>query len=152
MPKIVVQTIAKETINTAAAANTGRQRAVSHNNIGNSQATGTTVSQRSCDSEIITPVITASVVSAPAPSTSSLLRTRGRRAAASPISNGATAMKPIVLDVTQCSQMVRIGTVGGCSNTDATTPPIPDTEVPANAAASRPSTCRKRSRLKPAPK
>src|SRR5262249_44360397 len=140
MPKIVVQTITAETINAATAAKTGRQRAASHNNTENSQATGTTVSQRSCDSEIITPVIAASVVSATAPSTSSPRRGHWRREAASPISSGATAMKPIVLAATQCPQMVRIGIVGGCSNTDATTPPIPDTEVPTTAAASRPST------------
>src|SRR5215472_3990305 len=140
MLKTVVQTIVTDTMNAPAAANTGRQRAASHNNIGDSQAIGTTVSQRSCDSEIITAVIPASVVSAAAPSTSSLLCGRWRRAAASPISSGATAMKPIVLDATQCCQMVRIGTVGGCRSTDATTPPIPDTQVPITAAASMPRT------------
>src|SRR5215831_17550639 len=136
MPKTVVQTIVTETMNAPAAAKTGRQRAASHNNIGDSQAIGTTVSQRSCDSEIITAVIPASVVSAAAPSTSSLLRGCWRSAAARPIRSGATATKPIVLDVTQWCQMVRIGTLGGLSNTDATTPPIPDRQVPITAAAS----------------
>src|SRR5690348_13419138 len=113
MPKTVVQTIVIDTMNAPAAAKIGRQRAESHNSIGDSQAIGTTVSQRSCDSEIIAPVITASAVSAAAPSISSLLRGRWRRAAVSPISSGATAIKPIVLDATQCCQMVRMGTVGG---------------------------------------
>src|SRR5262249_5356201 len=121
-----------------AAAKTVPQRAASHNSIGNSQATGTTVSQRSCDSEIITAVVPASVMSAATPSRSSLLRGRCRSAAASPISSGATAMKPIVLDATQCSQIVTTGTVGDCSSTDAATPPIPETQVPITAAASMP--------------
>src|SRR6516162_1455625 len=108
-----------DTINAPAAAKTGRQRAASHNSIGDSQATGTTVSQRSCDSEIITAVIPASVVSAATPSTNSLLRGCWRRAAESPIRSGATAMKPIVLDATQWCQITRIGTVGGCNSTDA---------------------------------
>src|SRR6516225_4974954 len=108
MWKTVVQTIVMDTINAPAAAKTVLQRAASHNSIGNSQATGTTVSQRSCDSEIITAVIPASVVSAATPSTNSLLRGRWRSTAARPISSGATAMKPIVLEATQCSQMVRI--------------------------------------------
>src|SRR5215472_8716934 len=138
MPRTVVQTIVIDTINAPAAAKTVPQRAASHNSIGNSQATGTTVSQRSCDSEIITVVIPASVMSAAIPSRSSLLRGCWRSAAASPISNGATAMKPIVLDATQCSQIVRNGTVGGCSSTDAATPPIPETQVPITAAASMP--------------
>src|SRR6516164_3916908 len=142
MPKTVVQTIVIDTMNAPAAANTVRHRAASHNSIGDSQATGTTVSQRSCDSEIIIAVITASVVSAATPSTSSLLGGRWRSTAARPISSGATAMKPIVLEATQCSQIVGIGTVGGRSSTDATTPPIPETQVPITAAASMPSTWR----------
>src|SRR6516225_67752 len=140
MWKTVVQTIVMDTINAPAAAKTVLQRAASHNSIGNSQATGTTVSQRCCDNEIMTAVIPASVVSAATPSTNSLLRGCWRRAAESPIRSGATAIKPIVLDATQWCQMIRIGTVGGCSITDAATPPIPDTEVPITAAASMPRT------------
>src|SRR6516164_10465096 len=134
MLKTVVQTIVTDTMNAPAAAKTGRQRAASHSNIGDSQAIGTTVTQRSCDSEIISPVIPASVISATTPSTSSLPRDRWRWAAASPISNGAIAIKPIVLDATQCCQMVRIDTVGGWRSTDATTPPTPDIQVPITAA------------------
>src|SRR5499425_989242 len=130
MLKTVVQTIVTDTMNAPAAANTGRQRAASHNNIGDSQAIGTTVSQRSCDSEIITAVIPSSIARTASPSTNSRLRGHCREAAASPIRSGATAIKPIVLDVTQWCQIVRIGTVGGCSNIDAITPPTPDTQVP----------------------
>src|SRR5215472_14568314 len=124
-----------DTIKAPAAAKTVRHRAASHNSIGNSHATGTTVSQRSCDNEIIIAVIPASVVSAATPSTSSLLGGRWRSTVAKPISSGATAMKPIVLEATQCSQMVRIGTLGGRSSTDEATPPTPDTHVPIMAAA-----------------
>src|SRR6266481_1978423 len=54
MLKVIVQTIVSETMNAAAAANPGRQRAASHSRIGNSRATGTIVCHgfgrpRECD-------------------------------------------------------------------------------------------------------
>src|SRR3974390_1157878 len=61
-----------ETRNAAAAAKAGRQRAATHNNIGNSSATGATVFQDSSGSEMEIPVMTASAARALAPSLSSL--------------------------------------------------------------------------------
>src|SRR5579864_8344442 len=97
-----------DTRNAAAAAKTGRQRAAIHNNIGNSSATGTTVSQASCGSKIAIAVITASAANAAAPSTSSLRGSGCRTAAVSSITSGATITIPIASDANQCCQVVSI--------------------------------------------
>src|SRR6478672_11930396 len=105
-----------ETRNAAAAAKTGRHRAATHNNIGNSSATGATVFQESSGSEMEIPVMTASAASALAPSISSLRGGGCRIAAASPITSGATAMMPIASDANQCSHVVRIAAEGPLNN------------------------------------
>src|SRR5512135_1573589 len=112
MPKIVAQTTVSETIKAPAAAKTGRQRAASHNNIGNNSAPGTKVCQGVFGSEIIIPVTAESIKSAVAPSTNSRRGGGSRAAAASPITSGAIAMIPRASDANQCHQLVNICTVG----------------------------------------
>src|SRR4029077_16716897 len=112
MPNTAVETTVMETRNTAAAAKTGRPRAESHNNIGNSNATGTTVSQCCCGREIEIPVITASTTSAIVPSINSLRGGGCRKAAVSPITSGATMTIPIASDANQCSQVLSNGAEG----------------------------------------
>src|SRR5215468_241870 len=117
MPNVVVQTIASETINAAAAANTGRQRAASHSRIGNSRTTGTTGSHGSGGSETMMTVITAAnATSATTPSMISLRRGGSRRDSARPITSGATVMMPMAPDANQCCQVTPIGAVGLWSN------------------------------------
>src|SRR6266536_3359376 len=152
MPKTLVETTVMETRNAPTAAKTGRQRAASHNNIGNSQAIGNTVSQVSGGSEIIIPVIAASATSAAVPSMTSLRGGGSRRAEASPITNGATVTMPKASEANQWCQVVRIGVVGLWNNLYAAAPPIPETAVPTTAASSSPSTWRSLSRLKVEPK
>ena len=60
----------------AAAANTGLQRAASHNNKGNSEASGTTVAQDSRGRKITMPLSTLSAASALRPSMTSRARRR----------------------------------------------------------------------------
>src|SRR5215471_10163736 len=152
MPKVIVQTIVSETMNAAAAANTGRQRAASHSRIGNSRATGTTVSHGSGGSETMMIVITANAISATTPSMISLRGGGSRKASATPITSGATVMMPTASDANQCCQVVQIGAVGLWNNLYATVPPIPEAAVATTAAASRPSTLRSLPRLKSEPK
>src|SRR6476661_1748500 len=111
MPKVVVQTIERLTMNAAAAAKTGRQRAASHSSGANNTATGPTVAKSSDCRKMPSPLTTASAATAKAPSTSSLGGGRSREAEASSISNGATVIIPRPSDATQCCQVVRIGLV-----------------------------------------
>src|SRR5262249_7187924 len=152
MPKTAVDTTVMETRNTAAAAKTGRHRAASHNSIGNSKATGTTVSQDSCGRAIEIPVITASATSATAPSISSLRGGGCRTAAARPITRGATMTMPIASDANQCAQVLSNDADGPFNNLYVAVPPIPETAVPTIAARNKPRTWRTRSMLKSAPK
>src|SRR5262249_37563124 len=112
MPKTVVQTIVMETTNAPAAEKAGRQRAASHKKIGNSHVIGNTVSQGTRGSKMINPVITASAASANVPSMTSLRGDGRRTTAASPITNGATAMMPTMSDANQCCQVMSIGADG----------------------------------------
>src|SRR5215467_14337457 len=98
LPKMVVQTIVMETRNAPAAEKDGSQRAASHNNIGNSQVIGNTVSQSSRGSQMINVVVIASAASASAPSIISLSGGGRRTMAANPITSGATAMMPTASD------------------------------------------------------
>src|SRR5580704_9637414 len=105
-----------ETRKAAAAANTGRHRPVIHINIGNSKATGTTVSQGSCGSASEIAVITASAPNAAAPSMRSLRGGGCRTAAPSSITSGATITIPIASDANQCCQVVSISADGPENN------------------------------------
>src|SRR3984957_14296547 len=112
MPKIAAQTIVSDAMNAPAAAKTGWQRAASHSSTGNSSAPGTTVCHGCSGNETMIPVIAANTASAPVPSTISLRGGGLRIAAASPITNGATATMPTASEANQCRQIVSIGTVG----------------------------------------
>ena len=69
MPNVVVKTIVSALMKAAVAAKTGWQRAASHNSIGNSSATGTTVPQSPCGRKITNPFRMTSATSAATPST-----------------------------------------------------------------------------------
>src|ERR1700719_3036310 len=115
-PSTAVETTVVETRKAAAAANTGRQRAVIHISMGNSTATGTTVSQGSCGSAIAMAVITASAANAMAPSMRSLRGGGCRTALASSITKGATITIPMASDANQCCQVVSISADGPENN------------------------------------
>src|SRR3974390_553740 len=143
MPKIGVHATVRETMSEPAAAKTGRQRAASHNNIGNSIAPGTTVSQSCCGSKKITvAVIAASAASATVPSVSSLRGGGSCRAAMNPITSGATMTTPTATDANQCGQTVKIGADGPSSNLDATAAPNDDIIHATTVAIIRPKTLR----------
>src|SRR5260370_978505 len=108
----MAQTIVSDTLNAAAAANTGRQRAASQSRIGNSKAIGTTVSHGSGGNETIMIVIPANATSAMTPSMISLRGGGSRRDSARPITSGATVTMPKTSDANQCSQVVQIGSTG----------------------------------------
>ena len=111
MPKVVVQTIERLTMNAAAAAKTGRQRAASHSSGTNNTATGPTVAKSSDRRKMASPLTRASATTANAPSITSLNDGRSREAEASSISNGATVMIPSPSDANQCCQVVNIDVV-----------------------------------------
>ena len=112
MPKIVVQTIVTETMNTPAAVKTGRLLAASHSNIGNSSAPGTTVCQGSFGSKMITAVVAARSARTKKLSMSTWPRGGSRTAAAIPIKTDAMARMPRASDANQCSQVASIGVLG----------------------------------------
>src|SRR5262249_45380502 len=153
MPKVIVQTAVSETMNAAAAANTGWQRAVSHSRTGSSNAAGRTVCHGSGGNKTMMTIITAAnAASATTPSRISLRGGGSRRALARPITSGATVIMPMASDANQWCQVVQIGAVGLWNNLYATIPPTPEAAVATTAAATRPSTLRSLSRLKPEPK
>src|SRR4030081_496167 len=101
MPKVVVHTIVSATMNAAAAANTGRQRAASHSNSGNSRAIGTKVAHDSRGRKILIALVAVIATSAMAPSMASLCGGGSRTAAATPINSGATVTMPSASDANQ---------------------------------------------------
>ena len=111
MPKVVVQTIETLTMNAAAAAKAGRQRAASHSSGANNTATGPTLAKSSDCRKMASPLTSANAATVSAPSTSSLSGGRSREAEASSISNGATVIIPSPSDANQCCQVVNIGVV-----------------------------------------
>src|SRR5271157_4739764 len=111
MPKVVVQTIERLTMNAAAAAKTGRKRAASHNSGANNKATGPTVAKSSDRRKMTSPLTRASAATAKAPSMSSLRDGGSREDETSSISNGATVIIPSPSDASQCCQVVNIGVV-----------------------------------------
>src|SRR6516225_3814899 len=129
MPKVIAQTIARDTMNAAAEAKTGWQRAASHSRSGNSRATGITVFQGSGGSDMIIPVIAATSASATLPSMIMLRRGGSRTAEPSPITRGATVMMPSASDANHCRQVVRIGPVGLWNKMYATVAGTPEIAV-----------------------
>src|SRR5690348_12260290 len=109
MPKVVVQTMERLTMNAAAAAKTGWQRAASHNRGANKTATGPTFASRSERRKIARALASASTATVNTPSANSLGDGRSRKAEASSISNGATVMIPSPSETNQCCQVVAIG-------------------------------------------
>src|SRR5215467_1721901 len=109
MPKVIVQTIVSETMNTAAAANTGGQRAAIHSRKGNSSAGGSAGSHDSGGRKTVMAFIAANTTSATMPSMISLVGGGLRRALAKPIITGATVMMPMASDANQCPQVVQNG-------------------------------------------
>src|SRR5215831_20846829 len=112
MPKAIVNMIASETMNAAAAANTGWQLDVIQSRIGNSRATVATGSHGSGGSETMMTVITANTTSATTPSRASSRSGGSRSALTRPIISGATAIIPMAPDASQRCQMIQIGSVG----------------------------------------
>src|SRR5262245_31929091 len=112
MPKAMLKTIVKQTMNAAAEAKTDPQRAASHSSNRNIRAMGTTVFQGTGGSKTMTPVITASAISAAAPSTSSLRVGGLRTAAASPTISGAIVRMPSRSDANQSYHVVGSGAAG----------------------------------------
>ena len=112
MPKTDVTTIVIETANAPAAENAGRSRAASHAKTGNNQVIGSSVTQSSRGSEMMSPVIKARATSAHVPSMTSLRGDGRRTTAASPTTSGATVMIPTKSDANQCCQLSSIGADG----------------------------------------
>ncbi len=98
-------------MNTAAAANTGWQRAAIHSRNGNSRAGGSAGSHDSGGSKSVTAFITANTTSATMPSMISLGGGGLRGALAKPITSGATVMMPMASEANQCPQVVQNGAV-----------------------------------------
>src|SRR5215813_14129177 len=94
MPNVVVHTIERLTTNAAAEANTGRQRAASHNSGTNNNATGPTAAKSSHRWNMANAHTTASPATAKAPSMNSLRDSRTREDDTTSISRGATVMIP----------------------------------------------------------
>src|SRR5208282_491499 len=101
MPNVVAQTIVKATINAAAAAKTGLQRAASHSSSGKNAAMGTTAAQDCRGKKIMTPHRKLSAPSATAPSITSLRGGGSRATETSPINSGATVTMPSASDANQ---------------------------------------------------
>ena len=144
--------MASVTMNAAAAANSGRQRAAIHNRTGNSRAIGTTVVQGSHGTATATTLRMMSAASALRPSSVSLDPGGSRAAEASPITRGAVVTMPSASDANQFCQVSNAEVVAPCNKTNPRVPPIPEMAVATIAAASSPSTCRSRSRLNGEPK
>src|ERR1700758_2173654 len=91
MLNVVVKTFVRETMNAAAAAKTGLQRAASHSSNGNSSVTSATIAQGSRGKKTISPVNAVRATSATTPSMISRRGGGSRTAQAIPINSGATA-------------------------------------------------------------
>src|SRR5262245_39938196 len=112
MPKVIAQTIVKETMNVAAEAKTGWQRAASHSSNGNSMAMGATVFQGAGGRKTMIRVIPANSASAATPSKGSVRSGGSRTAAARPTISGAIVRMPSRSDANHSYQVVRNGAAG----------------------------------------
>src|SRR5215472_2599247 len=103
MPKlnVVVQTMVRATMEAAAAAKNGLQRAASHSSNGNSRAASATIIQGSPGKKTINPLNAVSATSATTLSMISLRGVGSRKTETSPINSGATATMPVTLEVIQ---------------------------------------------------
>ena len=112
---VVIQTIASATMNAAAAAKYGLQRAAIHNNIGKIETRATSSHGARCMTTRRR-FAKASVVRATAPSTVSLSDGKSRATATRPITNGAIVTMPIASDANQWYQIVRADAVDWWNN------------------------------------
>src|SRR5215469_4027493 len=111
--KVTVPITMSDTMNTAAAAKTGWQRAATQSTAGNSSTTATHISHQSDGSMKMTmPAVAATTMSAATPSITSRRDSGARKVATSPMIIGATAMMPIASEATHCRQTVQAGSSG----------------------------------------
>src|SRR5690242_697720 len=100
-------------IDTAAAANTGSQRAASHKESGKNNATMTSTAQASLGRRSISAARAATQTRASRPSAVSRGGGRSRAAENNPIIKGAIVMMPSASDTSQLRQMVRADALDG---------------------------------------
>src|SRR5262249_38673306 len=135
-------TIATVTMNAAAAAKAGWQRAAIHNRIGNSRAIGTIVVQGCCGSSITMVLMTMSNANPRKPSMVSPRAGGAGATEATPTTRGATGTTPSAWDATQFCQEMKNGAVKWGNRTNQRAPPIPETAVATIAAPRKASTWR----------
>src|SRR5258705_8459041 len=99
--------MAAQTVKTAAAANTGRQREPSQSSRGNRNTAGAISDQEPVSRANANPFATDTTTTANVPTRSSREDGASRAAAAIPISNGATVMTPSASDANQTFQTSR---------------------------------------------
>src|SRR5262245_27336447 len=137
------------TTNTAAAANTGRQRAPSHSSSGNRTVTDAIVAQGPDITAKAKWLVAASTTSTSVPSKISRHDGTSRAAAASSINSGATVMMPSASDTNQSDQTASAGAAEGPNSLIATAAGTAAVALATAADANRPNTLR---RLKRGPK
>src|SRR5262245_31013864 len=93
--------MAVQIVNTAPAANTGRQREPSQNSSGNKNVAGAIKDQEPVSRVNANPFATETMATASVPSSNSRLDGTSRKAAAAPIKSGAIVMTPITSDANQ---------------------------------------------------
>src|SRR5262245_11208671 len=138
-------------VNTAAAANTGRQRELSQSSNGKRNAIGAISDQDPVSRANANPFATDTAATAIVPSTSSRHDGQSRAVAAIPISSGAIVTKPIASDTNQTFQTSRNAAVEGPNSFIASEAPAAAVAVAATAAARNPKTRRRLSRSKAGP-
>ena len=140
------------TMNATAAAKTGLQRAVTHNNNGKNKPAGSTAIHGSRGNKTMIPLAMMSRTNIAAPSLISWCGGGSRSAETSPIKSGATVTMPIASDRNQWCQIVRKEVDELWNSRKPNVPTIPEMAVATTAAASSPMTLRSRSRLNDGPK
>ena len=140
--------MAAQIVNTAPAANTGRQREPSQSSSGNKNAAGAISDQDPVNRAKAKPFATDTMTTATVPSSNSRHDGGSRTAAATPIRSGATVMTPSASDANQTSHTSRNDAVEGPKSFIAPEAPRAAIAVATVAAAKKPSTRRRPSRLK----
>src|SRR5262245_59527557 len=140
------------TTNTAAAANTGRQRAPSHSSSGNRTVTDAMLAQGPDIRAKANWLVAASNTSASVPSMSSRHDGPSRIAAVNPINSGATVMMPSASDTNHSHQTLSIGAAEGPNSLIATAAATAAAAVATAPAAKNPNTWCRLARLKWEPK
>src|SRR5262245_14833110 len=143
--------MAAQIVNTAAAANTGRQREASQSSSGNKKAAGASSDQDPANSANAKPFATDTTMMAKVPSSSSRRDGGSRKAAATPMRRGATAMMPSASDANQTFHTSRNDAVDGPKSCIAPEAPRAAIAVATAVAPNSPSTRRRLSRLKAGP-